>query len=94
MNLPAGPGELAGDEAGGYAVGRRLRWWLGDLDHLLLRLRERRGWRAALRACGSFLRPAGRGARQEVWRFADPLPALREARQYCADLLRVRGSHG
>jgi len=68
----------------GYRTGVRLRWWLGDLDHHLIRLRGARSmptppeprWRLLL----EFLRTGfRRDVRNEVFRPTDPLPALREA---------------
>jgi predicted ATP-grasp superfamily ATP-dependent carboligase len=61
-----------------YAVGRRLRWWLGDLDHLLLSLRGGLGWRAVW----TFLRPSPWDTRLELLRADDPRPAFRALRNY------------
>ena len=71
-----------------YRVGVRLRWWLGDLDWLLIRLRERGSLARRLKAIPEFLRPAGRGARAEVFRPDDPAPAIRELSLYSRALLR------
>jgi predicted ATP-grasp superfamily ATP-dependent carboligase len=71
-----------------YRVGVRLRWWLGDLDWLLLRLREQGSLARRLRAIPEFLRPVGRTARAEVYRRDDPAPAIREFSQYSQDFLR------
>ena len=71
-----------------YRVGVRLRWWLGDLDWLLIRLRERGSLARRLKALPEFLRPAGRGARAEVFRPDDPAPAIRELSLYSRALLR------
>jgi predicted ATP-grasp superfamily ATP-dependent carboligase len=71
-----------------YRVGVRLRWWLGDLDWLLLRLREKGSLARRLGAIPEFLRPAGRTARAEVYRRDDPAPAIREISQYSHALLR------
>lgn len=76
-----------------YRVGVRCRWWWGDVDHLLLRLR-RSATRLALppnapgrwRALRDFLRLARRGDRNEVLRLDDPAPFLRET----ADWVRRR----
>ena len=84
-----------------YRVGVRLRWWLGDVDWLLLRLREKEGLARRLRAIPEFLRPLGRRARAEVYRRDDPAPAIRELSQYSrsclsgavARLRRRRTSH-
>ena len=71
-----------------YRVGVRLRWWLGDLDWLLIRLRERGSLARRLKALPEFLRPAGRRARAEVFRPDDPAPAIRELSLYSRALLR------
>jgi predicted ATP-grasp superfamily ATP-dependent carboligase len=72
-----------------YEVGRRLRWLLGDLDHLLIRLRnpsESLGNKIA--AISTFL---GTGfdshCRQEVFRRRDPGPGWLELRQWIADAI-------
>lgn len=65
-----------------YDVGVRLRWRLGDVDWLLLRLREARGIGARLRAIREFLRSAGPTTRAEVFRRDDPAPARLELVQY------------
>ena len=61
-----------------YEVGVRLRWWLGDVDWLLLRLREA----GRLGAVREFLRSAGPRARGEILRGTDPAPAMVELSQY------------
>ncbi len=73
-----------------YRVGTRLRWELGDLDHLLIRLRARDSrdlppdTPSRLRAVAAFLNPfAGQG---EVFRASDPGPALCELTAYVRDL--------
>lgn len=58
--------------------GHRLRWWFGDLDHLLIRLKRERGLRARLAAVATFI-GGGRGASNEILRADDWRPALREA---------------
>ncbi len=70
-----------------YDVGVRLRWWLGDVDWLLLRLRERAGIAGQLGAILEFLRPTGKMARAEVFRRDDPAPALVELSQYLRQVL-------
>ena len=71
-----------------YRLGVRLRWWLGDVDCLLLRLREPGGVAPRLTAVQEFLRPAGRMARGEILRPDDPAPAAVELAQYLRDALR------
>lgn len=63
-----------------YVTGKRLRWLLGDLDSLLIRLRQgdasRRVKVQAILAFGrSFIDPH---CRQEVFRISDPHPGIRE----------------
>jgi predicted ATP-grasp superfamily ATP-dependent carboligase len=71
-----------------YARGRRLRWLLGDVDNLILQLRSGepgagRNTRAAAHFLQTFLDPS---CRQEVFRWSDPRPGLREARQWLGAL--------
>ncbi len=58
-----------------YRVGVRTRWWWGDVDHLIARVRARAGGREAL---GAFLAASFEGARNEVLHWNDPWPAVRE----------------
>ena len=70
----------------GYRVGVRSRWWWGDVDHLLARLR---GSPATLslpvdapsrgRAIAAFLVPWRPGEHCEILRLSDPIPFFREA---------------
>jgi predicted ATP-grasp superfamily ATP-dependent carboligase len=71
-----------------YARGRRLRWLLGDLDNLILQLRSReRSALGKMGAAGAFLRSFfDPGVRQEVFRWSDPGPGLREARNWIGAL--------
>jgi predicted ATP-grasp superfamily ATP-dependent carboligase/protein-tyrosine-phosphatase len=81
-----------------YRAGVRSRWWLGDLDHLLARLRKSDreldlppGSPSRARAIVDFLNPWG--ARSEVLRASDPLPGLLELGAYGAHLAgRVGGA--
>ncbi|HET7189750.1 MAG TPA: ATP-grasp domain-containing protein [Gemmatimonadaceae bacterium] len=64
-----------------YRVGVRCRWWWGEVDHLLARVRRpdeapRDGGR--MRAVREFLLP-GAGVRNEVLRADDPWPFARES---------------
>jgi predicted ATP-grasp superfamily ATP-dependent carboligase len=68
-----------------YRAGVRSRWWLGDLDHLLARLRHSPatlalppGSGGRLAALGAFLSLGRGGDRGEILRPDDPAPALRE----------------
>jgi hypothetical protein len=68
-----------------YRVGSRMRWWWGDVDHLLLRWRKDAAalalppgapsrWRATL----DFLTFWHSYDRNEVFRLNDPRPFFRE----------------
>lgn len=77
--------------------GERLRWLLGDLDHLLIRLRTSADdptlppdAPGRLSAIGQFLVPWRPGERWEVLRPRDPRPFFREAAGWIADLLRKK----
>lgn len=68
-----------------YRLGVRTRWWWGDVDHLIARLRnsrERLGLTpdAPGRALAlvQFLAASVSGARNEVLRLSDPMPAIHE----------------
>jgi predicted ATP-grasp superfamily ATP-dependent carboligase len=68
----------------------RSRWFWGDVDHLLLRLRGLSGApdeaSSRVHACWEFLRAFGPGNRSEVFRMSDPLPAVRETIEWFAAL--------
>ncbi len=71
-----------------WRVGVRSRWWWGEVDHLLARLRRSRSELHLApdapslgRTVADFiLSPLRPGDRDEVFRFRDPLPFLRETR--------------
>jgi predicted ATP-grasp superfamily ATP-dependent carboligase len=74
-----------------YRVGQRTRWWLGDLDHLLLRVFNRDHGpldspASTLRTALDFVRATAPGVRNELVRLHDPLPACRELWHYARDL--------
>jgi predicted ATP-grasp superfamily ATP-dependent carboligase len=81
------------DIRGDYTVGNRLRWWLGDLDNLYARLKDRR-WTPTvghkLNALAEFLRPWQPRTRNEFLRWNDPAPSLTALRQYVAATFRGR----
>jgi predicted ATP-grasp superfamily ATP-dependent carboligase len=69
-----------------YAIGTRLRWWWGDVDQLLLRLRRSSeelglppGSPGRLQALGEFMNVLRAGDRNEILRFDDPVPFLHES---------------
>lgn len=72
-----------------YQVGRRLRWWLGDLDHVLLQIRNPDlGVSQKLAVVGRFLGTSfDPRCRQEVFRWSDPGPGWVELRQWVAGVL-------
>lgn len=73
--------------------GIRSRWWMGEVDHLLTRMRRSDaelhlppGSPGRIQSLGSFLRHRPSVDRSEVLRFSDPAPGFREM----ADWLRRR----
>ena len=69
-----------------WAVGRRNRWWWGEVDHVLARLRHAPAMLAlppdappVLGALGDLALPWRPGRRGEVLRLDDPLPFVRES---------------
>jgi predicted ATP-grasp superfamily ATP-dependent carboligase len=83
------------DDARPYRIGVKSRWLLGDLDHLLLRLRGTQdrdlppGAPSRVQAIFEFLKFGGRDLHYEVLRFDDPQPFLYEAGQYARSALRA-----
>ena len=73
--------------ASSYRVGVKSRWLLGDIDHLLLRLRPGRsdlpaGSPSRARAVVEFMKFSGRDLHYEVIRLDDPRPFMHEVKQY------------
>jgi predicted ATP-grasp superfamily ATP-dependent carboligase len=69
-----------------WPVGLRSRWVLGELDHLIARLRRSRAELSLpedapglLQTAASILTPWRPGQRNDVLRLDDPVPSLREA---------------
>jgi predicted ATP-grasp superfamily ATP-dependent carboligase len=75
-----------------YAIGKRLRWLLGDFDSLIIELRRRdSSLRCKAKAIGPFLGTFfDRRCRQEILRIADPTPGIRELWQWVHALLDAR----
>jgi predicted ATP-grasp superfamily ATP-dependent carboligase len=80
------------DPVTAYRGGIRSRWWMGDLDHLLIRLRRPievdalpPGSASRLGAAFRFLIPWRPGDRSEVLRLSDPMPGLREMGRWLRD---------
>lgn len=73
-----------------YRRGRRLRWFLGDVDRLYIICKNLRryGLPRLIGETFKFLIPRPLSTRHEVWRWNDPRPALRELRYYVRDLAR------
>jgi predicted ATP-grasp superfamily ATP-dependent carboligase len=65
-----------------YRRGVRLRWLLGDIDRLYIVLKNKGPWMAKVHEVLEFFVPDPFRTRHEVFRWNDPLPALREAIQY------------
>ena len=76
----------------------RSRWFWGDVDNLLLRLRSGGGesgdgGSSRLRACMDFVRGFGSGSRNEVFRLNDPVPGFRETLDWFGALKATRRDH-
>ena len=71
-----------------YAVGKRLRWLLGDLDSLLISVRDRQSTtRDKRHSLTAFLRSfADPACRQEILRISDPWPGIQEAASWLRSL--------
>lgn len=84
----AGLGETVNPDLA-YRAGVRSRWFWGDVDHLIARLRHSaRHLALPLQAPGrgraiiDFLAAWGPHSREEVFRWTDPLPFVRESLQW------------
>ena len=76
-----------------YHVGTRSRWWWGEVDHVIARLRDPAdvpglpsGFAGRMRALADFVVATASRGREEIFRVDDPRPFLRET----ADWLRGR----
>lgn len=68
-----------------YQVGVQSRWLLGDLDHLYLKLKERKNpfpFSEKCRSVARFLNPFGEKMRYEINRWDDFKPFLHELKTY------------
>jgi len=76
-----------------YRVGVRSRWLLGDVDHLLARIRHRpeRALVPWPRFLADFFWPFHRNTRLEIESWSDPKPAWHEITKYLRDLLGPAG---
>ncbi len=84
--------------ATGYRIGLQSRWELGDLDHLIIRMRKAGSqlslppgapskWEVLTGFLGDFFKPR---VRNEMLRPDDPGPFLCELKDYFRDVTRVR----
>jgi ATP-grasp domain-containing protein len=80
---------------GGYKVGVKSRWLLGDLDHLLIRtfksdkaLRLPPGYPSRAQCALEFMRFFQKDLRYEVECWDDPAPARHEVRMYLKALVK------
>jgi predicted ATP-grasp superfamily ATP-dependent carboligase len=87
---------LTPEVPGSYAVGVKCRWFLGDVDHLLLRIFRRDRdlnlppcTASRFRALREFVRFSEPGLHYEVLRREDPRPGVFEAREYMRALLSI-----
>ncbi|HKS05739.1 MAG TPA: ATP-grasp domain-containing protein [Gemmatimonadaceae bacterium] len=77
----------AGQSPAAFAVGVRSRWWWGEVDHIVTRMKRRRDAQPLPPGTVSFVRAIGEllcgpfRARdyEEVFRWSDPAPFLRES---------------
>ena len=74
---------------GEYRQGIKTRWFLGDLDHLLIMWLHRHGslslpvgYPGRWATLWEFCKACGPGTRSEIWNRDDPGPAWTELRQY------------
>lgn len=74
-----------------YTLGVRSRWWWGDMDHLLSRLRRSNeelamppGSPTKAKAVREFFRLWRPGDRNEILRLSDPMPFVRETADWFA----------
>ena len=71
-----------------YRVGVQSRWFLGDVDNLLIRMKHVRNGDSRLCAAKDFFAPAGDERYSEIYRPGDPRPGWFELKQWLRDLVR------
>ena len=72
-----------------YQVGSRLRWLLGDVDNLLLQVRDHLPLKEKLSAVAAFMASfIDPRTHQEIFRWSDPAPARAELIRWIKDLAR------
>lgn len=71
---------------GGYRIGQRLRWFMGDVDGLYIYLKGPYRRREKLLRVMQFLRPGFLNSRCEINRLGDMRPAWHELKLYLRDL--------
>lgn len=65
-----------------YTVGLRLRWELGTLDHLIIRMKREGILNSIMSILRNELHLSLRGCKSEIFRLNDPLPFVGELRNY------------
>lgn len=87
------------DDLHPYRTGVRSRWWLGDVDHLLLRLWKSDselnlppGSPSRWKTVWKFLSIVDPNTRSEVFRLSDPKPGVHELVAYSRPLIRKIGA--
>ncbi len=78
-----------------YRTGIKERWFLGDLDHTLIKLMRSQApdgtkysWGSRVRSTWNFLKPFEKGRRSEVQRLDDPAPGWHELKRYLRNSFR------
>lgn len=76
-----------------YQLGKRSRWFWGDVDHLVTRLRRSSaslhlppGTPSLMRTAADIILPWRSPGRNEIWRWSDLRPALYETRNWFRNL--------
>jgi predicted ATP-grasp superfamily ATP-dependent carboligase len=81
-----------------YRSGVKSRWLLGDLDHLMMRLKHSENssgdGSSRLRACLKFLKLYEKDMHYEVFKLDDPRPGWVETRHYLREAFAAKEPHG